>query len=249
MRIFSQGEALDRYDFLYGFTLMATLSEIDIAALQETVFFGSLPEDMFDELVAQSHVVTLDVGQILFQEGEAATAVYAVLEGLVKLTMGRPDGREVMVEMFHKGSSFAEALALSDAIYPVSAATIVESRVLAVPILAVQRTLRTTPDSFKAILSATYRHLHALVRQIEELKGNSGLDRVARYILARIAVDQGQAEMEIPFDKKVLAAYLGIKPESLSRAFRRLQGHGVRVEKGRVIVTDVAALTQFLTRK
>ncbi|MEO0913395.1 MAG: helix-turn-helix domain-containing protein, partial [Pseudomonadota bacterium] len=101
----------------------------------------------------------------------------------------------------------------------------------------------------RAVLASTYRHLHALVKQIEELKGNSGLERVARYIRASVDLDHGETEMVIPFDKKTLASALGIKPESLSRAFRRLEDHGVRVEKRKIIVTDAHALENFLNRK
>ncbi|MEO0914457.1 MAG: cyclic nucleotide-binding domain-containing protein, partial [Pseudomonadota bacterium] len=110
--------------------------------------------------------MSLETDQALFREGEHATAVFAVLDGLVKLTVGRQDGREILVEMFHRGTSFAEALAFSDAVYPVSATAIVLSRLVSAPIPAVQNALGANPDGFRAVLASTYRHLHALVKQI-----------------------------------------------------------------------------------
>lgn len=227
---------------------MAHLDGIDIDTLRSSIFFGSIPDAAFKPIVAQSRVLEIDADQTVFREGEPATAVFVVLSGLIKLTVGQRDGSEVLVEMFHAGTSFAEALAFGNELYPVSASGLVQSRVLAAPIPVVQRVLEAEPDAFKAILASTYRHLHALVRQIEELKGNSGLDRVARYILSRIDPEQGQVEIEIPFDKKVLALSLGIKPESLSRAFRRLNDHGVYVKGRKIQVGDVDALRSFLAR-
>jgi CRP/FNR family transcriptional activator FtrB len=49
----------------------------------------------------------------------------------------------------------------------------------------------------------------------------------------------------IPFEKKVLAARLGIAPEALSRAFATLAKFDVRVEGASVIVKDWAALEKL----
>ena len=181
---------------------MAKLSADDIKALRKTVFFGSLPKTSLDALIRQSHVYDIEPNQDLFRQGDPATAVFAVLSGLIKLTAGQPDGREVLVQMFQTGDSFAEALAFGNESYPVTATGLVKSRVLAAPAAIVQRLGTAEPETFKAIVAATYRHLHALVRQIEELKGNSGLDRLARYIRAQVDTERGETELEIPFDKK-----------------------------------------------
>ena len=120
---------------------------------------------------------------------------------------------------------------------------------LAAPIPAIQKALSADPEAFKAILSATFRHLHSLIRQIEELKGNSGLERVALYIEARIDTTVGKTEFELPYSKKTMALALGMKPESLSRAFRRLANHGVVIENRKITVSDPIALRDFLGRE
>ena len=228
---------------------MASFSELDLGRIQASVFFGSLPPSMFDALLRKSRLTTLHAGQRLFVQGEQANAVFAVVEGLIKLTVEKPDGSEVLVETFHAGTSFAEALAFGNEVYPVSATAIVESKVLIAPSEVVQYEVRKNPEAMSAILAATYRHLHALVRQIEDLKGNSGTERLARYILARTDASVGKSAMEIPFDKRVLASLLGMKPESLSRAFRRLAAFGVSSERRVIRLSDPAALKTFVERK
>ena len=211
-----------------------------------SVFFGSLPDDVRSSLIDQSRVVTLSPGQHLFHKGEVANAVFAVVDGLIKLTIERRDGQEILVETFHSGTSFAEALAFGDGVYPVTASAIVQSRVLVAPKPVVQRELHSNPQAVHSLLSATYRHLHGLVRQIEELKGNSALERLAHYILAKFHEGDSVTEIEIPFDKKVLASLLGLKPETLSRAFKRLADHGVSTEKRVIRLQDATALRAFL---
>ncbi len=227
---------------------MTDYTPTDIATLKKTLFFGALPERQLTEILAKSRIIEAAADEVLFRQGEPAQAIYAVLDGLVKLEVGRRDGQDVLVETFHAGASFAEALAFSGAPYPVTAVAIMPSRVLVAPSHSVQQCVLDDPEAFGAILSATYAHLHRFVRQIEELKGNSALERLARYILAMSEQAEQLQSFELPYEKQVLASVLGIKPESLSRAFRRLAEHGVLTEGRSITLQDVRKLHKFLAR-
>lgn len=50
------------------------------------------------------------------------------------------------------------------------------------------------------------------------------------------------ATVTLPYDKVLIAGRLGMKPESLSRAFARLRDHGVRVTQSSAAIASVAAL-------
>jgi hypothetical protein len=49
----------------------------------------------------------------------------------------------------------------------------------------------------------------------------------------------------LPYDKVLIAVRLGLKPESLSRAFAKLRSIGVAVHASHVAVSDVAKLRQL----
>jgi hypothetical protein len=49
----------------------------------------------------------------------------------------------------------------------------------------------------------------------------------------------------LPYDKVLIAAQLGLTPESLSRAFARLKGVGVAINAANVVVKDVGKLRQI----
>ena len=219
---------------------------LDIATAQRSAFFGSMPPDLLGALIEDCAVVDLAEGGSLFSQGDPAQSVFAVLDGMVKLTRNLPNGEEVVVEVFHPGESFAEALAFERAVYPVNAIALLDCRILAAPNDVVISRISSRPEAFGSILGATYRHLHRLLVQIEELKSTSGHRRLARYILAKATPDRGKAVAELPFEKKVLASLLGIKPETLSRAFRRLEAHGLIVEGRTARVADMSALRRFV---
>jgi Crp-like helix-turn-helix domain len=49
----------------------------------------------------------------------------------------------------------------------------------------------------------------------------------------------------LPYDKVLIAARLGLKPESLSRAFAKLRSVGVAVHASHVAVSDIGKLRQL----
>jgi len=218
----------------------------DIQCLRDNIFFGSLPDEVLDHLASQSRAKNLESGATIFHQGEDATMVYCLVEGVVKLTVSAINGDEVVVELFHAGDSFAEALAFRDNPYPVSAMALSDCRVVAVPISLIQAELKANPDAYPAVVTAAYSHLHRLINQIEQLKAASGTQRVAGFILAHAKSQKNASEFHISYEKQNIASMLGIQPETLSRAFRRLERHGLSVRGQKVSILDRAALETYL---
>lgn len=222
------------------------MSASDIRCLKNNVFFGSLPDEVLDHVVTQSRAADVKAGDTIFHQGEDANMIYCIVDGVVKLTVSAINGDTVVVDLFHAGDSFAEALAFRDAPYPVSAAALSDARVVAVPKNKIQSELRANPDAYPAVMTAAYTHLHRLVRQIEQLKAASGSQRAAGFILALAESQENATEFEIPYEKQTIASMLGIQPETLSRAFKRLAEHGLSVRGQKVRILDRVALENYL---
>jgi hypothetical protein len=97
------------------------------------------------------------------------------------------------------------------------------------------------------MIASTSQHLHHLVQQVEQLKAQSGVQRVAEFLASLCQIDHGPAMIALPYDKVLIAARLGLKPESLSRAFAKLRTIGVEVSASHVAIRDVARLYQLAT--
>lgn len=217
------------------------------ATLKQSALFGGMRDDLIASVTRGGKLTAYRQGETICRQGEPALSVFCVIEGAVKLNVLGRNGQNVVVEIFNKGASFAEALLFRKAAYPVSAVALVDSQVMVLDKSAIEAELLSKPETIPELLSASYHHLHRLIQQIEELKASSGLERVASYILALADQDAPSSVLEIPFEKQAIASMLGITPETLSRAFRRLSKHGIRV-KGRAIeVTNRRALEKFLS--
>lgn len=225
------------------------LAHSHLDCLKRSTFFGMLPPEVLENLVPAAQVIKYRQGEAVYQQGDASRAVYCVASGAIKLSVSRQNGTEVIVDIFHPGTSFAEALLFRDDTYPVSAIALSDSEVVSVPKARLEAQLREKPDTLPTLLTAAYIHLHRLVRQIENLKAASGQQRVADFILALADHHKSSDRFQIPYEKQTVASMLGMQPETLSRAFKRLSSHGVEIRGPEVMLTDRAALEAFVNEE
>ncbi len=148
--------------------------------------------------------------------------------------------------VFTKGASFGEAVAFRHDNYPVAAEAVTDCVLIRIETDSFLRQIRDNPEVAISILSATYAHLHALVAQVEALKAQTGSQRVAEFLLELAPCRSGACEVTLPYDKVLIAGRLGMKPESLSRAFARLRDHGVTVRQNVASIEDVESLRTFV---
>ncbi len=221
------------------------LSERRKQIAQNSLLLKSLPEKYVDMLLSMSSWRTYEKGETLFFQGETASAIHIVIDGWVKLYRITPNGGEAIVHVFTKGESFGEAVAIQKKEYPVSAEAVTACEVVRIPSSALLNVIREEPEVAVTILASTFNHLHFLVSQLEQLKAQTGPQRVAEFLLDLCCAEHGTHMVTLPYDKVLIAGRLGMKPESLSRSFARLRPVGVQIKKNSAIIEDIERLRSF----
>jgi CRP-like cAMP-binding protein len=90
--------------------------------------------------------------------------------------------------------------------------------------------------------------LARLVGEIESLKSQNADQRLAHFLLALCPPGEDRCRFRLPYDKRLIAARLGVKQETLSRAFAKHRAHGVRTETRNVHVESVLRLADQCDR-
>lgn len=219
------------------------------AALRAVALFSNIHDQALARIAARSRIERHKDGAELFHQGAAADAFFIVVEGWVKLVRARPDGRVALLTTFAQGETFAEAVAMVDGVYPATAVAATDVTLVRVDASALRDEIRARPEIGFAMIAATAQHLQQMARQIEQLKLQSGDERVAEFLLDLAHEDKGPAAFDLPFDKRVIADTLGIAQETLSRAFARLRAFGLEIEGAHVRIRDTAELRARLTRR
>lgn len=217
----------------------------DLEIVRRINVFRGLSPLMIERLIAPTMVIELDERDILFRQDDPAVAFFIVIEGWVKLSRVTSGGEEAVIHVFAKGDSFAEAVAFTGKPYPATAEAVSRARVASIPAAHVIKCIRDTPDIALAMIASTSAHLHNLVQQVEQLKAQTGVQRLADFIVTLCPQHIGACTIALPYDKGLIAGRLGLKPETLSRAFAKLRGIGVIVRASHVHVKDVSRLRRF----
>lgn len=221
------------------------LTAEDLRIVTRIAVFRGLKADTVEHILEPATAVMVRPHEWLFRQGEQATDFFIVISGWVKLFRIMASGEETVIHILAKGDSFAEAVAFTDGRYPANAEAVSAVRVVRLPAGHLVRCVREDPDIALAMIASTLQHLHNLVQQIEQLKAQSGVQRVAAFLVSLCSAEHGRCAIALPYDKALIAARLGLKPESLSRAFAKLKAVGVSVDASSVEVCDVVKLRQF----
>ncbi|RLK03524.1 CRP-like cAMP-binding protein [Ruegeria conchae] len=219
--------------------------EAQKAIARQSLLLRSLPEQHVETLLSHAIWRQYDRGETIFLQEETAQAIHVVLAGWVKLFRMTPTGAEAVVSVFTRGDSFGEAVALRNVPYPVSAEAVSACDVMHIPSPILISLMKEDPEIGISILAATFTHLHSLVAQLEQLKAQTGAQRVAEFLLNLCDTDAGECEVSLPYDKMLIAGRLGMKPESLSRAFSRLKAVGVKINRNHAVISDIALLRDY----
>ena len=218
------------------------LKEDDLATIRRTAIFAELSDAALSGLLAESAVQRVRRGEVVFLQHDLASAFFVVLDGWIKIYRLTQAGEEAVVGVFTAGQNFAEAAAFSGGYYPASCEAVTDGRLLRVSSEHLAENIRQSPEIALSMLASTSRQMHQLVRQIEQLKAHTGVQRVAEFLASLCPVDAGPCSIGLPHDKALIAGRLGMKPESLSRAFQRLRRVGVSIDNYTADISDVARL-------
>lgn len=214
----------------------------DLALVRAVPLFAGLPFASLNALLADARVREHARGATLFLQGDPADRFFVVLDGWVRLYRETPDGAEITIALFARGESFAEAAMLGPGQFPVCAVVAEPSRLLNVPASSFLGALEADRMLCRNLMASMARRLQAFVRQIEALSRRSTVERLAAFLVKLCEGRRPPVVIELPLDKTLVAARLGMQPETLSRAFARLRRLGVTTAGHAVRIEDIDAL-------
>lgn len=228
---------------------MASLRDLYRILLQQHPIFSALSDEALQRVLRECRIVEFSRAQMLFVQGDPAPHFFFVLDGWVTVYRHTPDGRQTVLHVVQAGETFAEPAALNLGYYPASAEGASEGRLLQIPVSIIARIIHESPDLAIRIIGLLSQRMRRLVVEFERLNTMDARQRLAAFLLDRAPSDIDSASVSLPYDKSLVAARLGMSPETLSRALAKLRDVGVLSNRQRIEITDVPALKAFAERQ
>lgn len=196
-------------------------------------------------LVSQAHFRHLNRGESLYLCDTPARNCFVIVRGWIKRYRILPNGAEAVIRLHPAGETLGFMDALRGQHYGAGAEAISPAVLLEVPVAAIERQMKADPDLARLLLTQSYEHVDELHDQIESLKCRTGVQRLAKFLLRELRERNGRLLVVLPYERNLVAAYLGLKPESLSRAFAKLREAGVRSAREGIEISDLDALLEI----
>lgn len=217
----------------------------DLDLARRFPLLAGVPHAAVDQFLQGAFVQALPRGAMLCIQDEKPEFLHAILSGRVALLGKGADRKETVVEFFGSGDLLILPAVLLDSPYLMSARVVEESRVLFVPAEHARRAMKSEGTLAHAAAVHLAGHWRRVIRQVKDLKLRSSTERLAAYLVS-LADGGGKAGgIQLPEDRKLIAARLGMTAESLSRAFSALRAMGVGGRGRTVTVADWPRLRNF----
>lgn len=217
--------------------------------IEPHVFLSALPlfkavdAPTLQRLAAATTRRALARGERLFAKGDAATGMYVVVHGEIRLVARSPGRGERLTGVVGAGRSFGEAVMFLERTAVVDAEAASDALVLHIPKQAVFAEIERSPRFARRVIASLSQRIESLVHELERLALGSGRSRLIAYLVQRARVAAGPAEFTLPATKAAIAAQLNLTPEHLSRLLHELADSGLlQVRARRIVVPDVGRL-------
>jgi len=206
---------------------------------------SDFPDGVLSSLLKDAFVQGLPKGAILYEQGAGAQFLHVILAGRVAITSGIA-ARETIIRICESGEVILDSATMLGVPYTTGARVIESGRIMMIPVSKFRELVFTDATASSVALRAVVNSNLKLAQHIRDLKLLTTIQRLARHILSLAATGSGSAEVVLRDDRLVLAALLGMTPESLSRAFAQLRTIGVRADKaGTVHIESVKKLSDI----
>jgi CRP-like cAMP-binding protein len=181
------------------------------------------PDDLPPSIEAGSVIRELAAGEVLFEQGDRAAAIYKVESGRLRLVRRTSDDHPVILHTARRGEFFAEASLFAEA-YHCDAVAAAPSRIRVYPKAKVMEALRADPVLAAAFMARLAHQLQELRARMELRNIRSARDRVLQYLRLR-AGPHGRS-IAIEGQLQDIAAEIGMTREALYRTLAALEVEG-----------------------
>lgn len=189
--------------------------------MRKSHLFSAFDEKQFKQVLAYTSIKKLEPAKVLFYEGDEFKDIFLLISGNIKGSKIAYNGQEKIFTIFYAGDTLAEAIMLMEKkTYPISAITLNSVTIVAIDAVHYKQMLSESIDVCFQVMAAMSQKMHWLINEVNKLSLHDATYRLVAFLLEKKPKNSNIINCEIP--KNVMASRLSIKPETLSRIFKKL---------------------------
>jgi CRP/FNR family transcriptional regulator, cyclic AMP receptor protein len=194
--------------------------------LKTIPLFATLSDDEFAIVKSLSVEKNYPKGAIIISEGDMGDSLYAISSGKVKVYIGDPDGREIILKLLGPGDFFGELSVIDKRPRSASVITTEPSTFRILSERAFEECISRMPSIAKHIMQALAHRVRDADRKIGSLGLLDVYGRVARTLQDLAVDDNGKRVVLEKISQQDLANMVGASREMVNRILKDLAERG-----------------------
>jgi len=217
-----------------------------IGEMDSHPLFIGVEQENINSFLENATVKKYEKNNIIFVQEDKADFFYILLSGCVKLFRETLEGEEAIIDILSKGGLIGETSIFDDGLHSCNCQAIEPSKLLCISTSTLNEKIDTSNKLARNLLKVMSKKQESQSKEIEHLTVQDSSQRIGCFILRLCAGSEGEAKIDLPYDKSLIATKLGMKPETFSRSLNRLKKNtNIEIKKSAVIVPDIEALAQY----
>ncbi len=218
--------------------------------LKNTELFEDLTPEEIEQMARITPYKRFSAGEIVYHMEDPADALYFVRDGMVKISMYFPNGKEMILGLLGKYDIFGELLLLESERRPNQAEAVVDTTLIVMPEAEFQRLLQQQPRIAMKFIQVMSTRLWQAQQWQAEVGAFDAPGRLANLLL-RLANDFGvESErgtvIDLSLTQQDLAKMIGATRETVSHCLARLLEYGAVRRRRAPITVNPERLQEFL---
>ena len=174
-------------------------------------------------LMEHGSLMHCPMNHILQQADQQAGNLYIVHSGRLRVFLSNEHGKELTLNVIHKGSVFGTNSFLYHGTHKVSIQSVTEARLIVCSRDTIRTLSASHPELSRDLLQYFIEENNHLTHLLESITLYSAVDRVMDFLL--VATDQGKRQ--IPYTHEDIAMCLSMNRVTVSRIIKNLCDQGI----------------------
>jgi CRP/FNR family cyclic AMP-dependent transcriptional regulator len=208
--------------------------------------FAECDEKQLADLLAVGTVQATKANEEILRQGDEGTSLVLILDGVVRISMVTPNGREIILDYAEAGAVLGEIAVLDGEPRTASAIAMWPGRLLRLSRTAFEGFIERHPKVAIRLLREMARRLRETDVTIESDRAFTTGPRLARYLNRLTNQKVHGTRLTRDLSQSELGSFVGISRENINRQLAAWATEGViELTQGKIRIIDPDYLTQI----
>lgn len=225
----------------------ASMTPAELAAqLPKGSVFAECDEKQLSDLLAVGTIQATKANEEILRQGDEGTSLVIILDGVVRISMVTPNGREIILDYAEAGAVLGEIAVLDGEPRTASAIAMWPGRLLRLSRNAFEGFIERHPKVAIRLLREMARRLRETDVTIESDRAFTTGPRLARYLNRLTNQKVHGTRLTRDLSQSELGSFVGISRENINRQLAAWASEGViELTQGKIRIIDPDYLTQI----